>query len=180
MIRPDETLSLLRKFFKCQSPFDEAAELTGHASSGKPDVFVRWFTSLPVTDKEAICHALTGCVLFRDELNDFLPQAAFLLVELAAKRPRSFSRESIKALEDYMKRGNVVSSWLVDQDSEFDHLKNYRSRWRFALSLWNVLYVLKSPVAMESFRAFASRAKDPEFVRSLEIAKRFRDAEQPE
>lgn len=167
----NEAIDLLLCFFNARPPFASVRELAGHASSKIPHVFSEWLATLPREDQITVADALTESVLRGEDLIVHLPDATSLLADVAAKFPSAISPVSRRDLEKYIMRGDVTLAWLQDEDSETDHLKDYRSRWRFALCLWNALYKLKSPVALDRLSVFTSRAKDPEFARSLELAK---------
>jgi hypothetical protein len=175
MMTRSEVIDLLASFFEGRHPFEEVGKLTGHASSKAPSVFSEWLTGLPQRNQVLVVDVLTELVLQGDEFHFRLPEAAFLFAHIANKAPASFSPTALAALENYMAREEIASAWMQDEDSESDDLKDYRTRWRFALSLWNALYDLRSPFADERFRAFSRYAKDPEFARSLELAKKVRD-----
>lgn len=167
----NDALQLLGSFFRGENPFGETKELLGHASSGIPDVFVAWFARQPDEDKRTIAGALTESVIEAGELDKNLPQACFLMVELAARHPSFIPQTVVAKVERLVRRRDTVKMWLNDQESEGDDRKDFRSRWRFALALWNFLWAVSSPVAEEVFQTFAEEARDPHFARSIRLAK---------
>ena len=175
MITEQVASDLLQAFFTGQSPFTATAELTGHASSKVQEIFLDWFREIQPKDRETVVNALLDLTLDRDDLEEHLPAASALLAEVTSNYPQTFSRANLERLERYALRGDNLSQWIQDQDSDSDTQKNYRSRWRFVLCLWNVLYVLRSPRAQELYVYLSTRSRDEFFVQALSLAKRFRD-----
>lgn len=171
MIARNEALNLLGCFFRGDSPFEQTKELSGHASSGIPDIFFGWFAKQADEDKQMVANVLAESVIEGGELDWKLPQACFLMVEVAARYPSAIPEAVVARAEQLLRRGDSVNAWLNDKDGDGDDQKDFRSRWRFALALWNLLWFVGSPVAGEIFNVFAEGAKDPHFARSIRLAK---------
>jgi hypothetical protein len=175
MMTNQEACDYLEAFFGARRPFAAAAELPGHASSRIPEVFLNWFQGLDPQDREIVVNALVSFVLVGDSNNAHVPAASALLAEMAAKYPRDFAFATRDRLEVFALRGENLSRWVEDQDSESEGQTDYRSRWRFALCLWNTLYALKSPRAQDLFEQLSTRSRDEFFICALNLAKRLRD-----
>ena len=168
----DTARHLLLAFLTGQEPFARTAEKRGHASSLIPDDFLTWFSGNEPEDRATLSGVLIDVVLEGDlEFHDYLRQACFLMVEVAAHFPSNIPARVIQKAEELLQRGDLVKAWLEDQESDDDSEKDFRNRWRFALSLWNVLHLVGSKAAERSFEVFVRRSKDPQFVRSLKAAR---------
>ena len=166
-----QALKSIRDFFNREPPFEVAAHLVGHAASQIPDVFLDWLKGASREDRQLLADVLLDVVLGGDEVIRDIDSATGLLVSITLRYPDSLSRQGANRLENYMRQPGNIGHWLTDEDSEQDDRKDYRTRWRFALSLWNILYATKSPLADELFREFFEKAKDQHFSRSIELAK---------
>jgi len=164
---------LLGSFFRGETPFEETKELLGHASTGIPDLFISWFAEQTEADKRVVANVLAESVIEAGDLDKNLPQACFLMVDIARSHPLSIPPEIVTKVEQLFRNRGNIRTWLNDEEGDSDRRKDFRSRWRFALALWNFLWVVGSPVAEESFETFTNQAKDPHFARSIELAKSF-------
>jgi hypothetical protein len=171
MITRSDASTLLGSFFRGDTPFERTKELSGHASSRIPDIFCDWFGHLTEEDKRVVANVLVESVIESGELDENLPQACFLMVEVATRCQASIPESAVARVEQVLRRSDGVRTWLNDVESDDDGRKNFRMRWRFALALWNFLWVVGSPVADELFEVFVSGAKDPHFARSIRLAK---------
>jgi hypothetical protein len=171
MITRSDALTLLGSFFRGDTPFEPTKELSGHASSGIPDIFCDWFDQLTEEDKRVVANVLVEAVIESGELDENLPQACFLMVEVATRCQASIPESAAARVEQVLRSSDSVRTWLNDVESDDDGRKNFRMRWRFALALWNFLWVMESPVADKLFEVFAAGAKDTHFARSIRLAK---------
>jgi hypothetical protein len=171
----DEALTTLKKFFEAKPPFAAVARFGGHAGSMAPDVFHNWFFFLPASDRTAVIDVLVASLLHGDQLAEHVSNAWHLLVEAIEADSTIVSAKARKAIEACASQPELQSRWLEDVETEEGQTKERRHTWRFALALWNVLYVIQSPTGEQLFRILTDRAKDPNFVRSLHLAKRVRD-----
>jgi hypothetical protein len=171
---PPQALELLLKFFKAETPFEEAHLLAGHASSQIPGLFLNAFSQLSSADQNLVLRVLLHELLQGDALNTYLPQASVILSQTVNRYPSVFVGELLDRVESHLLREDHIATWLADIDSD-DEGKDYRSSWRFALRLWNVLASARSTKATSLYERFRNDAKDEHFSRSIEIAKRVHD-----
>jgi len=172
MIILQEAKSLVSAYFSGSDPFSEVQELVGHFASQRPDVFLKWFSKQEVEDQRVIAQVLADSALFTEGTSGEIFATASLLADVARQFPSALSPQNIQTLEQFISHGDKLSVWLDDEDTEDDEMKDARTRWRFALMLWNVLVAVGSPVASKAFDRFVQQARDPEFVRGITLAKR--------
>lgn len=170
MITRDSALHLLRAFFRGESPFEEVRARVGHASSAIPEVFMAWFGALPEGDRRTVVDVLAESIIDGSDLDENLQQACFVMVDTATHYPTAVSRSVVEKVERLFRQRPMIKAWLKDQETDDDDRKDFRSRWRFALALFNLLWTLDSPVAKEVLRVFEQDAKDPHFVRAIRLA----------
>jgi len=167
MITRESVYNVIQSFFSGDEPFSEVRDLVGQASSEVPEVFFEWFTTLSTQEKDLVAETLIQSILEPGMFEQYLPELCFLIVVVAAREPASIPSSAAAGVEKFIKRGDMVRAWLEDHETEEDDSKEFRGRWRYALSLWNLLWAVHSPVADEMFTIFSQQAKDREFARSI-------------
>ena len=167
----NDALKLLGAFLCGQHPFEKVKTLVGPASADIPAVFLTWFSGLADADQCTLAEVLIELVTESGELDKHLPKLCCLMVEIVADYPSTIPRAAIANVERLVRNRQLARIWLNDQETEEDDLKDFRTRWRYALTLWNFLWLVRSPTADEVFDVFAKSAQDPQFARSIRLAK---------
>jgi hypothetical protein len=167
----DEAIKLIGFFFSGKAPFENTKHLLGHASSDIPDVFMEWFGRQRDADKRVIATVLAESVVVGGTFDDYFLQTCSLLVRVADRYTLSIPEACVTKVEGLFRDREVIRRWLDHIESEDDDRKDPRSRWRFALALWNLLWVVGSPVAEKSFQTITEQASDPHFVRAIKLAR---------
>src|SRR3989442_6408527 len=118
MITNEQAKSLLLAFLNGTEPFSEVRQMVGHASSGVPDIYVKWFSQQAKEDQTILADALVNLVLFEEGLGRDVSKAMALLAALARQWPNTLLPDTIQTLEQSIVRGDKVSVWVNDEESE--------------------------------------------------------------
>lgn len=128
MILDEEAKSLVSSFFNGTEPFREVQELVGHFASARPDVFLKWFSEQRDEDQRTMAHVLADSALFNEGTSERIFATASLLADVARQHPAALPADVIQTLEVFASRGDNVSVWLNDEDTENDGMKDARTR----------------------------------------------------
>jgi hypothetical protein len=155
----------LLDFIHDRGPFRRAEDLTGHAASQKPHIFVEYYRGLSSSDRAVMNGCLMSVLLGRDEeLNQFagiiLMVVLYITKQISETGLEGYRTDLLDVLKDPKRR----ESWAneVDQKSNFFHDR------RYATGLVNILVALRTPGISSFVEELAASSQSRKFRKALE------------
>lgn len=167
----------LSDFFECRNRFAVCDDYVGMEASRIPEVFIEYFDSLSDEDQKRMTAIIVAATLGEvANLVDYLDSASSLLLQLCLRRRAQYLGNERDALEREFNKPENIAAWSRTGDAaSYDGL-DYKREWRYALTLWGVLYLLKSDRIEASYDYLLKHAQSPHFRNALVTARRMYDS----